>query len=137
MLMAPIPGAKPGEQPSALILGPPGDAPNDGEAVAMAMAGGREAGAGKADLNAQPTQRLKNADEAVVAAQQNQDGRSTVRAVEGGTRREAAERSASQVAADLVAAEEAALDEVALPPSRREQVRRYFAELRKRFEKQE
>ena len=32
---------------------------------------------------------------------------------------------------DAIAAEEGALDDTALPPARREQVRRYFTELRK------
>ena len=36
--------------------------------------------------------------------------------------------------ADFVRQEEAALNDSALPPARREQVRRYFNELRKRFE---
>lgn len=137
MLMAPIPGAKPGEQPSALLLGPPGsDPPSGSPPVAIAMPGGKEAGNGVAELNAAATQAQKSGNQAVVTAQQNAEGQSTVRAVEGGTRKEAAGRSASQIAVDFIHSEEEALDESALPPSRREQVRRYFTELRKRFEKQ-
>ena len=41
-----------------------------------------------------------------------------------------------RAALDAIAAEENALDEAALPAARREQVRRYFTELRKRFEKE-
>lgn len=136
MLMAPIPGAKPGEQPSAFMLGPPGEKPGDGPMMAMAMPGGKDPGVGKAELNADPTAKQSTANQAVVAPQQNNEGQSTVRAIEGGTRQEQASRTASQVAVDFIQAEEEALDESALPPSRREQVRRYFTELRKRFEKQ-
>jgi hypothetical protein len=38
------------------------------------------------------------------------------------------------MAVETIHEQEAALDDAALPPSRREQVRRYFQELRKRFE---
>ncbi|MDZ4288040.1 MAG: hypothetical protein U0984_08780 [Prosthecobacter sp.] len=135
MLMAPIPGAKPGEQPSAFMLGPPGQKPGDGPMIAIATPGGKEAGVGKAELNADPTAKQNTANQAVVAPQQSNEGQSTVRAIEGGTRQEQASRTASQMAVDFIQAEEEALDESALPPSRREQVRRYFTELRKRFEK--
>ena len=43
MLFAPIPGAKPGDQPTALFLGPPGENPG-GQMMAMASSGGLEAG---------------------------------------------------------------------------------------------
>lgn len=137
MLLAPVPGMKPGEQPKAFLLGPQGEQPSEGPMVALSMPGGNTAGVGKADLNANATARQKSGNEAVVAGQQNTEGQSTVRAVEGGTRKEAAGRNATQIAVDFIEAEEAALDEAALPPSRREQVRRYFTELRKRFEKTE
>ena len=70
----------------------------------------------------------------MVRGQQNNEGQSTVRSVEGGARTEQSTRTATQAALESIQAEEAALDEAALPPARREQVRRYFNELRKRFE---
>lgn len=136
MLMAPIPGQKPGDKPDALMLGPQGANPQDGPMIGTATPGGKEAGVGKADLNADATSRQNVAQQTVVAAQQNNEGSSSVRSIEGGARQESASRSASQVTLDALSAEEEALDESALPPSRREQVRRYFTELRKRFEKE-
>lgn len=135
MLFAPIPGQKPGEKPDSFMLGPPGDNPGDGPPMMMTMPGGKEPGVGKAELNADATAQQKAGNQSVVAAQQNNDGSSSVRAVEGGARKENASLSATQIATEAIAAEEEALDEAALPPSRREQVRRYFTELRKRFEK--
>jgi len=135
MLFAPIPGQKPGEKPDSFMLGPPGDKPGDGPPILLSMPGGKDPGVGKADLNADPTAQQKTGNQSVVAAQQNNEGSSSVRAVEGGARKEDASRSASEIATQTIAAEEEALDEAALPPSRREQVRRYFTELRKRFEK--
>jgi hypothetical protein len=135
MLFAPIPGQKPGEKPDAFMLGPPGQNPGEGPPMAIAMPGGKDPGVGKADLNADATDAQKAGNQNVVAAQQNNDGASSVRSIEGGARKEDASRTASQIATETLAAEEEALDEAALPPSRREQVRRYFTELRKRFEK--
>jgi hypothetical protein len=135
MLFAPIPGQKPGEKPDAFMLGPPGDNPGEGQPMAIFMPGGKDPGVGKADLNAEATDVQKAGNQNIVAAQQNNDGASSVRSIEGGARKEDASRTASQIAAETLAAEEEALDEAALPPSRREQVRRYFTELRRRFEK--
>lgn len=95
---------------------------------------GPKPGVGKADLNNTPTQKQDSGNQSVVQAQQNNEGRSTVRSIEGGPRTEQSTRSASQAALEAIQAEEVALDESALPPARREQVRRYFHELRKRFE---
>lgn len=134
MLMAPIPGQKPGEKPDALVLGPPGENPGNGPMMMLSSPGGKDPGIGKADLNAEATAKQSSSNQAVVAAQQNNDGQSSVRSIEGGARQENATRSASQIATEAIAAEEEALDESALPPARREQVRRYFTELRKRFE---
>lgn len=136
MLMAPVPGQKPGDKPpEMLVIGPPGE-PGEGPSITLNMPGGRDPGVGKADLNADPTAKQDSARSNVVNAQQNNEGQSSVRAVEGGTRQESATRSATQTAVDSIQAEEEALDDAALPPSRREQVRRYFNELRRRFEKQ-
>jgi hypothetical protein len=100
----------------------------------VAQPGGPKAGVGKADLNNTPTEKQDTQKQDVVQAQQNAEGQSTVRSVEGGARAENAARAATQTTLEAIQAEEAALDESALPPARREQVRRYFNELRKRFE---
>ncbi len=134
MLMAPVPGQKAGDKPEMLLLGPPGDSPEGGAAIAITIPGGKDPGVGKAELKADATAQQTTDQQAVVNAQQGNDGQSSVRAVEGGVRQENAGRSATQTAAEFIQAQEEALDESALPPSRREQVRRYFTELRKRFE---
>jgi len=136
MLLAPVPGgAKPDPNaPFILMPAEPGQPAGDG-AIAITLPGsGRDPGVGKADLNNTPTQKQDSAGQSVVQAAQNNEGRSTVRSVEGGPRTEQSARSATQTTLDAIAAEEAALDESALPPARREQVRRYFNELRRRFE---
>lgn len=137
MLMAPIPGQQPGDKPpDALLLGPQGPSPQDGPMIGFATPGGKEAGLGKADLNATPTTRQDVGNQAVVTTQPTNEGSSSVRSIEGGARQENASRSATQITVEMLSAEEEALDEAPLPPSRREQVRRYFTELRKRFEKE-
>ena len=138
MLMAPVPGQKPGDKPPDMLIlgGPPGD-PSDGTPnITLSIPGGRDPGVGKADLKADPTAKQDTTNSTVVNAQQNSEGQSSTRAVEGGTRQESTTRNATQTAVEFLQAEEEALDDSALPPSRREQVRRYFNELRRRFEKQ-
>ncbi|RBP45947.1 hypothetical protein DES53_102331 [Roseimicrobium gellanilyticum] len=126
MLIAPIPGTNPGQQPSAVMLGmTPG-----------MNQGGQQAGNGTTQMGNTPTPGNKAGQQVTVNAQSNADGASSVRAVEGQARNEQASRGAQATALDAIAAEENALDESALPPARREQVRRYFTELRKRFEKE-
>lgn len=135
MLMAPVPGKSnaDGKGPVMLLPGE-ADTPPGGPVVVI-PGSGLPPGAGKAELNNAPTQKIETGNQSLVQAQQNSEGQSTVRSVEGGARTEQATRSATQTALDAIQAEEAALDEAALPPARREQVRRYFNELRKRFEK--
>lgn len=135
MLMAPVPGGKPDDKAPTIIM--PGDgSPDEANGPVIAVPGsGQPPGVGKADLNNTPTQKLDSGNQSVVQARQNNEGQSTVRSVEGGARTEQSTRSATQTALEAIQAEEAALDESALPPARREQVRRYFNELRKRFEK--
>lgn len=135
MLFAPVPGMKPGEKPDALLLGPPGGDPNS--AISMAVPGGLPPGVGKAELNNKPTEKQQSGSQSMVAAQKTNEGQSTFRSVEGGVKKEQTVRSATATALQSIQAEEEALDDQALPPSRREQVRRYFTELRKRFEKKE
>lgn len=135
MLMAPVPGgAKPdGKEPTMIVSGD--GAPPDPNGPMIALPGnGQPPGNAKADLNNTPTEKQSTSNQNVVRAQQGSEGQSTVRSVEGGARAEQSARSATQTALDAIQAEEAALDESALPPARREQVRRYFNELRKRFE---
>lgn len=137
MLFAPVPGAAKAD-PNAPVIIMQGEGPPDqpgGPVISLAMPGGQEPGLGKAELNNTPTQKQQSSNENVVQAQQNTEGKSTVRSVEGGPRAEQAARGATQTALEAIQAEEAALDEAALPPARREQVRRYFNELRKRFER--
>lgn len=137
MLIAPVPGqGQPpdGDKPPIII---PGEAPNDpnGGSLSIQVPGSsQKPGVGKADLNNTPTEKMETQQRDMVQAQQNAEGQSTTRSVEGGTRRESSTRSATQTTLESIQAEEAALDEAPLPPARREQVRRYFNELRKRFE---
>lgn len=115
----------------------PGNAPDDANKpgfTTQAPSSGDKPGVGKSDLNNAPTSKQETAKSDMVQAQQNAEGQATVRSVEGGARQEQSSRSATQTTLDAIQAEEAALDEAALPPARREQVRRYFNELRKRFE---
>lgn len=135
MLFAPVPGMKPGDKPDALMLGPQGQGGQPDALIGMSNAGGLPPGAGTADLNNKPTEKQAISNQSMVAAQKNNEGQSSVRAVEGGVKKEQAARSATTTALQAISAEEEALDDQALPPSRREQVRRYFTELRKRFEK--
>jgi hypothetical protein len=139
MLMAPVPGQKgepPKGPPQAIIMGDGQPDRPDG-AISFTVPGGKQPGVGKAELKNNPTEVQKTANQSVVNAQSGNEGRSTTRAIEGGVREESANRSASALAVDFIQAEEAALDEAALPAARREQVRRYFNELRKRLEKQD
>lgn len=135
MLLAPVPGgAKPDDKAPTIIVTGDG-APSDPNGPTLTMPGsGLPPGSGKADLNNTRTTKQNTSNQSVVRAQQNSEGQSTVRSVEGGVRNEQSTRAATQTALDAIQAEEAALDEAALPPARREQVRRYFNELRKRFE---
>ena len=99
-------------------------------------AGAAPPGTGTAKLGNDPTKAAKAGQEGVVNAQRNAEGESTVRSIEGGVHTEQATRSAQAAALEAIKAEENALDDAALPAARREQVRRYFTELRKRFEKE-
>lgn len=126
MLFAPIPGSDPNQPPNAAIFGmAPGMSP-----------AGSEPGNATSEIGNSPTEKTKAGQSTTANAQRNADGRSTVRTIEGQARNEQSARSGQVTAIDAIAAEEGALDDAALPPARREQVRRYFTELRKRFEKE-
>ena len=134
-LFAPVPGAKPDDKAQTMVMnGAPPKDPNS--AAAMSAPGGPQAGNGKAKLDTAPTAPPKAGQSATVNARSGNEGTSTTRSIEGGVRQEAANRTAEEMAVDLIHEQEAALDDAALPPARREQVRRYFQELRKRFEPQ-
>lgn len=127
MLFAPIPGTDPNKPPDAVILGmSPGMNP-----------AGSDPGNATTKLGDSPTEKSKPGQAGTVNAQSNADGRSSVRAIEGQAHNEQATRTAQATAIEAIAAEESALDDTALPPARREQVRRYFTELRRRFEKEQ
>lgn len=137
MLLAPVPGAPKPDGKGPVAIMPGGAQPDSPPQSTIAMTGsGQQPGMGKAELNNTPTQRQQSSNEDVVQAQQNSQGQSTVRSVEGGPRTEQSGMGATQTTLEAIQAEEEALDEAALPPARREQVRRYFNELRKRFEKE-
>lgn len=137
MLVAPVPGQTPMNPTKNNMVIVPGNAPNDPNKpgfMTQSPSSGDKPGVGKSDLNNAPTTKQETAKSDMVQAQQNAEGQATVRSVEGGARKEDAARSGTQTTLEAIQAEEAALDEAALPPARREQVRRYFNELRKRFE---
>jgi hypothetical protein len=135
MLLAPVPGQNSGDKSSdqMLMADMPG-ASSGGASLSFTVPGGRDPGAGTAQPKADPTTPQAAAGSAMVNAAAGGEGPSSVRSVAGGIRQEQAARGAVSTPAEFLAAEEAALDEVALPPARREQVRRYFTELRRRFE---
>ncbi len=135
MLLAPVPGGGKADEKSPAILMPAENNPGTPDGTLLSITGGgRDPGVGKADLNAGQTQKQVSGRQSLVGAQQNNEGQSSVRTVEGGAHAEQSSRSATQTALDAIQAEEAALDESPLPPSRRDQVRRYFHELRRRLE---
>jgi hypothetical protein len=98
--------------------------------------GGSDPGNATTDPGNDPTEKIKATQSGNTNAQRNADGRSTVRSIEGQTHNEQTVRNSQATAIEAIAAEEGALDDAALPPARREQVRRYFTELRKKFEKE-
>ncbi len=135
MLFAPVPGAKPQQPPSTVIMGKdPGQDDPQSPSIALSVGGGLQAGNGTAKLDAAPTAAQKAKNNSQVDAARSGEGPSSSRSVEGGVRAESATRDGTQVTVDFIKQQEEALDDAALPPGRREQVRRYFTELRKRFE---
>ncbi len=125
MLFAPVPGLPPDQQPNAAILMP------------GSSAGGAPPGTSSAKMGNDPTKATWADQQGEVNAQRNAEGESTVRSIKGGVHNEQAKRSAQATALDAIKVEENALDDAALPAARREQVRRYFTELRKRFEREQ
>ena len=135
MLMAPVPKDQQNDaKPDGIVMGPPQEAPQGGKSILVPTGGGKKAGAGKAKLDSEATAATKTGKQSMVNAQSGNDSQSSSRSVEGAVRDEQATSTATQTSVDFIDAEEAALDDAALPTARREQVRRYFNELRKRFE---
>jgi hypothetical protein len=128
ILSAPVPGSSPGQST-------PGSGMNlAGGSSGQKGQGGDQAGSGTAELFDDETDPVKAARDAEVIAQINEDGASTVRAVEGKARSENATRTRREVVTDFLAAEEQALDGKSLPMSRRQHVIRYFSAIRSQFE---
>jgi hypothetical protein len=126
MLFAPIPGSDPDHPPDGAMLG-----------LARGLnPAGSDPGNATSDPGNNPTEKIKAGRGAQANVQRNADGSSTVRSIEGQTHNEQTARASQTTAIEAIAAEEGALDDAALPPARREQVRRYFNELRKKFEKE-
>lgn len=125
MLFAPIPGEPPGEPPDAVILM---------EGGSSGSRGGLDAGLGSSELKLEGGAKGSAGQRGMVDAQRNAEGLSSVRTVEGQVRREEATRGVEEMMLEAIATEESALEDAALPAARREQVRRYFQELRQRFE---
>ncbi len=131
MLSAPVPGEESQE------FGEGGDVAMSGGSGNQTGQGGNQAGTGTAELIDSESETLAAAKDSEVIAQINENGDSTVRAVEGQVRAEKAARSRQEIMADFIAAEEQALDGQSLPLSRREHVIRYFSEIRRQFEESE
>ncbi len=130
-LSAPIPGMNPGQGPSGASLG------GQSQQGSLSSNGGLEAGNATAELGNDQSTAMKATDESTVQAQINEDGESTLRAVDGQARAEQAQVERREAAVNFIQVEEDALDEQALPLSRREHVLKYFTELRERFENEE
>lgn len=135
MLFAPVPpGSAAEEKPPEMAVILPGGS-----------GGGRTAGAGNAlppgtgtaEFNpGESSDPVSSSRQALVNAQSSREGTSTLRQVDGGLpdQNEAAQRDTVSLTAAYLEAQEAALEEAVLPPTRREQVRRYFNALRQRLE---
>lgn len=132
LLAAPVPGEEPGESSNG-----GGVAMSEGGSSNQVGRGGNQAGTGTAEMFDNETDALKVAKDSEVGAQINDDGESTVRAVEGEARRENATRSRQEIVTEFLSAEEQALDGKAIPRSRRQHVIRYFSAIRRQFEQAE
>ncbi|MDF1813329.1 MAG: hypothetical protein P1V20_14115 [Verrucomicrobiales bacterium] len=133
MLSAPIPGASPGMNTPGAGLG--GTTPGGGNG--NGSAGGNEAGSGTMEMFDQLSDIAKAEKESRVTTQLN-EGDSEFRAVEGGAaKQEQAKLSRKEIVKNFIDVEEEALDEQTLPLTRRNQVLRYFSEIRRQLEVEE
>lgn len=122
---APVPGSGAGTGPGS-TAGAPG---------AGAGTGGLQAGNGPAAMGNRPTGAIAPKGTEVVQADPSATGESQVRAVAGPEHEEEAAREAQRIRIEAIRAEEEALHAEPLPLSRREQVLRYFTELRRQLER--
>lgn len=133
-LFAPVPGRPREDSQEPLLLESTASTP---DADAFRVSGsGRKPSAATAELNAEATDLLKANRNVELKGRSTGEGSSSVRRVEGGAPGSEASTAAnaSTPLLEFLAAQEETLNESAIPPSRREQVRRYFNELRKRLE---
>lgn len=136
-LFAPIPGLDPEQSKQAMLMEAPEGAKGKPQGV-VAMPAGQRAGRGPGPTE-QPAEAMEQARQAalsaVVDASAGREGESSRRSVRGGQKQgEQASAVGREAAIRAVDAQERALDEAVLPLERREQVRRYFQELRRRLE---
>ena len=124
-LATPIPGTVAGQRPVPI--------PGSGGQSGPPVAGGTQAGRGASENGNKPTELAAAAAQGEVAASPGTDGESFTQSIEGQPREEAVARAARQSAAQFLKEQEQALDLENLPPSRREQIRRYFESLRKKI----
>lgn len=131
MLMAPVPGSSPGQNVPGSGLGGASGGQGQGQG------GGDKAGSGTMAMFEQEGNITEADQEARIEATLNEDGESEFRAVEGQSgRTEAATRSRRDIASSFIDVEESALDEKSLPITRRNQVMRYFSEIRRQLEEE-
>lgn len=134
MLSAPIPGSSPGMDSPGAGLGGGG---GEGGANANGAAGGDKAGSGTMEMYDQLSEITKADKESLISTQLN-DGDSEFRSVEGGAlKSEQAKLSRKEIVKNFIDVEEEALDEQTLPLTRRNQVLRYFSEIRRQLEEPE
>ena len=145
----PVPGACGGQMPGAGCGGQmpgaggapvPGMGPGQGQGQSPVPGqggggvGGHQAGTGSAPYNPNPTVPLQASTTRVANTPIGKDGESIVREIDPRSHSEEATRSAKDLALEFIKAEEEALDEEPLPLTRRDQVLRYFTELRSQLE---
>ncbi|HRQ89081.1 MAG TPA: hypothetical protein PLA50_09800, partial [Bacteroidia bacterium] len=130
MLSAPIPGMDSGAPTPGSGLATSGNS-----AAGQSGQGGDQAGTGTAKMTDSQSDVLKAKSDSKVLAQSGRDGESSMRAIDGGTRTEQAERTRQELVTEFLSVEEQALDDQSLPMSRRQHVLRYFSAIRQQFEK--
>ena len=97
--MAPVPGQSPGAGMPGASLG------SAGASASMGANGGDQAGTGTMGLGNQTTEGMKAGQDSKVVAQINEDGDSTVRAIEGQARSEQAQRQQQETVVEFIKVE--------------------------------
>ena len=111
--------------------------PGAGQQGQGAGVGGLYAGHGSAPYSPSPTSPHKPSTTKTVSVPPAGEGPAQLREIEGQSHGEEAARSRQELAIDFITVQEEALSEEPLPVSRRDQVLRYFTELRRRLEQGE